>query len=68
MADISQDQKPLGSGFRAKSEPHEIMASVDLAGRTAVVTGGCRLGMTTARRKRATVWGRTASSTAPSRR
>jgi len=34
------DQKPLGSGFHAKSEPHEILAGIDLAGRTAIVTGG----------------------------
>ena len=34
------DQKPLGSGFPAKSEPHEILAGIDLAGKTAIVTGG----------------------------
>lgn len=34
------DQKPLGSGFHAKSEPHEILAGIDLAGKTAIVTGG----------------------------
>ncbi|WP_417620736.1 oxidoreductase [Parasphingorhabdus sp.] len=34
------DQKPLGSGFHAKSEPHEILAGIDLTGRTAIVTGG----------------------------
>ncbi|MEO9599104.1 oxidoreductase [Parasphingorhabdus sp.] len=34
------DQKPLGSGFHAKSEPHEILAGVDLTGKTAIVTGG----------------------------
>jgi NAD(P)-dependent dehydrogenase (short-subunit alcohol dehydrogenase family) len=34
------DQKPLGSGFHAKSEPHEILAGIDLTGKTAVVTGG----------------------------
>ena len=34
------DQVPLGSGFGAKSEPHEVLADVDLAGATAVVTGG----------------------------
>lgn len=34
------DQKPVGSGFAAKSEPHEILAGIDLTGKTAVVTGG----------------------------
>ena len=34
------DQKPLGSGFHAKSEPHEVLAGIDLTGRTAIVTGG----------------------------
>lgn len=34
------DQKPLGSGFHARSEPHEILAGIDLTGRTAIVTGG----------------------------
>ncbi len=34
------DQKPLGSGFRAKSEPHEVLADIDLTGKTAIVTGG----------------------------
>ncbi|QJB69610.1 oxidoreductase [Parasphingorhabdus halotolerans] len=34
------DQKPLGSGFPAKSEPHEILAGIDLTGKTAIVTGG----------------------------
>lgn len=34
------DQKPLGSGFHAKSEPHELLAGIDLSGRTAIVTGG----------------------------
>ena len=34
------DQKPLGSGFLAKSEPHEILAGIDLAGTTAILTGG----------------------------
>lgn len=36
----ASDQKPLGSGFHAKSEPHEILAGIDLTGKTAVVTGG----------------------------
>lgn len=34
------DQKPLGSGFHAKSEPHEVLAGIDLTGKTAIVTGG----------------------------
>ncbi len=34
------DQKPLGSGFPAKSEPHEILADIDLTGKVAIVTGG----------------------------
>jgi NAD(P)-dependent dehydrogenase (short-subunit alcohol dehydrogenase family) len=36
----ASDQKPIGSGFPPKSEPDQIMAGVDLGGRTAVVTGG----------------------------
>lgn len=34
------DQKPLGSDFRAKSEPDEVLAGIDLNGKTAIVTGG----------------------------
>ncbi len=34
------DQKPLGSGFHAKSEPDEVMAGIDLSGKIAIVTGG----------------------------
>ena len=34
------DQKPLGSGFPPKSEPHAILAGMDLTGKTAIVTGG----------------------------
>ncbi len=37
---MSTQQAPLGSGFAAKSEPAEILADVDLAGSTVVVTGG----------------------------
>lgn len=33
-------QKKLDSGFPPKSEPHEILSGVDLAGKVAVVTGG----------------------------
>lgn len=34
------DQQPLGSGFPPKSEPHELLAAIDLTGKTAIVTGG----------------------------
>jgi len=34
------DQKPIGSGFQPKSEPHEVLADIDLTGKVAVVTGG----------------------------
>jgi len=38
---VSQaDQKPLGSGFHAKSEPDEVLSGIDLSGKTAIVTGG----------------------------
>lgn len=36
----THDQTPLGSGFGPKSEPHEILQDIELAGTTAVVTGG----------------------------
>ena len=35
-----QDQKPLGSGFHMKSTAAEVIAGIDLDGKTAVVTGG----------------------------
>ena len=34
------DQKPIDSGFSAKSTAEEVVKSVDLAGKTAIVTGG----------------------------
>ncbi len=34
------DQKPLGSGFPPKSEPQDVLADIDLTGKTAIVTGG----------------------------
>lgn len=34
------DQRPIGSGFSAKSEPHELLAGIDLSGKNAIVTGG----------------------------
>ena len=37
---ISESQKPLNSGFGAKSEPHEVLDGIDLTGKTAIVTGG----------------------------
>ena len=37
---ISEQQKPIDSGFGAKSEPAEVMAEIDLTGKTAIVTGG----------------------------
>jgi|TARA_B100000767_G_scaffold180523_1_gene168499 NAD(P)-dependent dehydrogenase (short-subunit alcohol dehydrogenase family) len=37
---ISEQQKPINSGFGAKSEPSEILAGIDLTGKVAVVTGG----------------------------
>ncbi|HCQ81876.1 MAG TPA: oxidoreductase, partial [Rhodobiaceae bacterium] len=36
----SEHQKPIESGFQAKSEPSDILAGIDLAGKTAIVTGG----------------------------
>jgi NAD(P)-dependent dehydrogenase (short-subunit alcohol dehydrogenase family) len=36
----AEDQRPLGSGFPPKSQPDDIMAGVDLGGKTAIVTGG----------------------------
>jgi len=37
---ISESQKPINSGFGAKSEPHEVLDGIDLSGKTAIVTGG----------------------------
>ena len=37
---ISLEQKPVDSGFGAKSEPLEIMEDIDLSGKIALVTGG----------------------------
>lgn len=34
------DQQPLGSGFHAKSTGAEVVAGLELAGKTALVTGG----------------------------
>ncbi len=37
---ISKQQKPVNSGFGAKSEPAEVLAGIELSGKTALVTGG----------------------------
>ena len=37
---ISELQKPIGSGFGAKSEPTEVLEGIDLHGKVALVTGG----------------------------
>ncbi len=36
----TENQKPLGSGFDAKSSAEEVMRGVDLSGKNAIVTGG----------------------------
>jgi len=44
------DQRPIGSPFTAASTAGEVMADIDLSGRTAVVTGGhSGLGLVTTR-------------------
>ena len=37
---ISKQQKPLNSGFGAKTEPKDILQGIDLTGKVAMVTGG----------------------------
>jgi len=37
---ISNNQKPVNSGFEAKSEPHQILDGIELNNKTAIVTGG----------------------------
>lgn len=37
---ISEQQKPINSGFGANSEPSEILNGIDLSGKTVMVTGG----------------------------
>ena len=45
-----RDQVPTQSGFHAKSEGAEVLAELELAGKTAIVTGGYSgLGLETAR-------------------
>lgn len=36
----AEHQKPINSGFQAKSEPADILAGIDLTGKNAIVTGG----------------------------
>lgn len=37
---LSAHQKPIETGFGPRPEPHELMAGIDLTGKTALVTGG----------------------------
>ena len=37
---ISEQQKPVDSGFGAKSEPAEVLKDIDLEGKVTMVTGG----------------------------
>lgn len=37
---IAEHQKPLASPFGRHSEPHEVLAGIDLTGKNAIVTGG----------------------------
>ena len=39
---ISQHQKPLVSGFGAKTEPSEILENINLADKTVIITGAAR--------------------------
>ena len=40
MLMISELQKPLSSGFNAKSESLDVLKDIDLSGKIAIVTGG----------------------------
>tara|TARA_R100000365_G_C2747804_1_gene78116 strand:+ start:2438 stop:3415 length:978 start_codon:yes stop_codon:yes gene_type:complete len=40
MEMAQEDQKPIGSGFHAKSTAAEVLESIDLSGKNAIVTGG----------------------------
>ena len=37
---ISEQQKPLNTGFDGKTDPNSFLADIDLTGKTALVTGG----------------------------
>ena len=37
---MTTEQKPLESGFGAKTTAREVLAGLDLTGQTAIVTGG----------------------------
>ncbi len=50
MAQISELQKPLNSGFGMRSSAMDVIQGIDLTGKTAVVTGGYSgLGLETVR-------------------
>jgi NADP-dependent 3-hydroxy acid dehydrogenase YdfG len=54
-------QIPIGSGFNSASTAAEVIRGIDLAGKTAIVTGGYSgLGRETARELRAAGGGRRA--------
>ena len=36
----ASDQKPIGSGFHAKSTAAEVVEGIDLSGKNIIVTGG----------------------------
>ena len=62
---MATPQQPLDSGFGPRSEPSEVLAGIDLTGRTAIVTGGYSgLGLETTR----ALVGAGASVVAPARR
>jgi NAD(P)-dependent dehydrogenase (short-subunit alcohol dehydrogenase family) len=47
---LTTPQQPVGSGFNAASTTHDVIADINLAGKTAIVTGGyAGLGLETAR-------------------
>ncbi len=47
---IAEHQRPVESPFGRQSEPHEVLAGIDLKGKTAIVTGGYSgLGLETVR-------------------
>ncbi len=59
------DQKPVGSGFHAKSTAQEVLEGIDLSGKNAIVTGGYSgIGLETVR----ALAGAGARVTVPSRR